>query len=185
MEDFAGSPSALVADVDCTAEGKALCEKHGVQGYPSIMSGSPDNLEKYEGERSYDKLKEFADENLGPTCGPSNMDLCSADKKALIEKIQKMSDGKLEAKIRKAEANLEKAQTDFDASVKQLQEDYGTFQKTKEAAKKKMEESGVGLKKAVLAHKKSQKERLAKAEADRLVAEAEAKRIAAKAEEEL
>jgi len=155
MEDFADSPTALVADVDCTAEGKDLCEKNGVQGYPSIKWGSPDNLESYEGERSYDKLKEFADENLGPSCGPSNLDLCDADKKALIEKFQKMSDGKLDAKIRKAEANLEKTQTDMDAAVKQLQSDYEALQKTKEETVKKIADSGLKLKKAVLAHMKS------------------------------
>jgi hypothetical protein len=155
MEDFAGSPTALVADVDCTAEGKDLCEKNGVQGYPTIKWGSPDNLEKYEGERSYDKFKEFADENLGPSCGPSNVELCDADKKALIEKFQKMSDGKLDAKIRKAEANLEKAQTDFDASVKQLQADYESLQKTKEDKVKENKDSGLSLKKACLAHMKS------------------------------
>jgi len=158
MEDFAGSPTALVADVDCTAEGKDLCEKNDVKGYPTIKWGSPDNLENFEGERSYDKLKEFADENLGPSCGPSNIDLCDAEKKALIEKFQKMSDGKLDAKIRKAEANTEKAQTDFDAGLKQLQADHEALQKTKEDSVKKVKESGLGLMKAVVAHKKSGQE---------------------------
>lgn len=155
MEDFAGSPTALVADVDCTAGGKDLCQTHGVEGYPTIKWGNPDNMEKYEGERSYEKLKEFADENLGPSCSPSNLELCDAEKKALIEKFQKMSDGKLDAKIRKAEANIEKAQTDFDESVKQLQADYEKLQKAKEDTTKKIKESGLGLMKAVVAHKKS------------------------------
>jgi hypothetical protein len=160
MEDFAGSPTALVADVDCTAGGESLCSKHGVEGYPSIKWGSPDSLENYDGERSYDKLKEFADENLGPSCGPSNIDLCDAEKKALIEKFQKMSDGKLDAKIRKAEANTEKASTDFDASVKKLQEDYEALQKTKDDTVKKVKNSGLSLMKAVLAVKKAEKSEL-------------------------
>jgi hypothetical protein len=159
MEDFSGSPTALVADVDCTAGGKDLCETQGVQGYPTIKWGSPDNMEKYEGERSYEKLKEFADENLGPSCGPSSIELCDDEKKALIEKFQKMSDGKLDAKVRKAEANIEKAQTDFDESLKQLQADYEKLQKAKEDTTKKNKESGLGLMKAVVAHKKSGNEK--------------------------
>ena len=41
--------TALVADVDCTTEGKPLCEENGVQGFPTIKWGSPDALEDYEG----------------------------------------------------------------------------------------------------------------------------------------
>ena len=31
-EEFADSQKVVIADVDCTASGKALCEKYGVQG---------------------------------------------------------------------------------------------------------------------------------------------------------
>merc|ERR1719479_657963 len=67
MKDFKDSKTALVADVDCTTEGKPLCDSNGVKGFPTIKYGDPNNLEKYEGGRDYDSLKEFADENLG--CG--------------------------------------------------------------------------------------------------------------------
>jgi hypothetical protein len=102
MEDFKGSPSALVADVDCTADGSDLCEKHGVQGYPSIKYGDPAELKDYEGARSYDALKKFADENLGPTCGPANLDLCAEKDRTKLEGFMKMSPGKLEGKARNA-----------------------------------------------------------------------------------
>jgi len=102
MEDFKGSPTSLVGDVDCTTEGKDLCEKHGVSGYPSIKYGDPNELKDYSGARSYDDLKKFADENLGPSCGPGNLDLCGADERAKLEAFMKMSEGKLEGKIRNA-----------------------------------------------------------------------------------
>merc|ERR1719321_2136227 len=86
MDDFKGSPTSLVADVDCTTEGKDLCEKHGVRGYPSIKYGDPNELKDYSGGRSYDALKKFADENLGPSCGPTNLDLCKAEDKEKLEK---------------------------------------------------------------------------------------------------
>jgi len=105
MEEFKDSPKAVIADVDCTTGGKELCEKNDVRGYPSIKYGDPGDLKDYSGGRSYEDLKKFADENLGPTCGPGeNIDLCDEDVKEAINKYVKMSSGKLEGRIR----NLEK-----------------------------------------------------------------------------
>jgi hypothetical protein len=102
MEDFKGSPTALVADVDCTTEGKDLCEKFEVRGYPTIKYGDPAELKDYNGGRTYDDFKKFADENLGPTCGPTNLDLCSESDKTKLESFMKMSAGKLEGRTRNA-----------------------------------------------------------------------------------
>ena len=107
MEEFKGNPNSLVADVDCTTEGQPLCEKHGVRGYPTIKWGDPAELKDYQGGRSFDDLKKFASENLGPQCGPGeNIDLCSADVKAKIEGYLKMSADRMEGKIRNAEKML-------------------------------------------------------------------------------
>merc|ERR550514_551631 len=100
MGEFAGNPNALVGDVDCTAAGKDLCEKHGVQGFPTIKWGDPSDLKDYEGGRDFDGLKKFAEENLKPMCSPSNIDLCDDDKKAEIKKFQDMSDDDLDAAIK-------------------------------------------------------------------------------------
>merc|ERR1712151_697899 len=92
MDDFKGSPTSLVADVDCTTGGEKLCEKVGVKGYPTIKYGDPDDLKDYEGGRSFDDSKKFAAENLGPQCGPGeNIGLCSDKVKAKLEKYMKMS----------------------------------------------------------------------------------------------
>merc|ERR1719195_1849582 len=101
MDEFKGSSTALVADVDCTAAGEALCQKNEVQGYPTIKYGDPGDLKDYDGGRSFEDLKKFAEENLGPTCGPTNLDLCPAAKKTKIEDYMKMSAEKLEAKMDK------------------------------------------------------------------------------------
>jgi len=101
MDEFADSPKALVADVDCTAGGKDLCEKNDVRGYPTIKYGDPGDLKDYQGGRSFEDLKKFAEENLGPTCGPGeNLELCDETTKASINKYVTMSAGKLEGKIR-------------------------------------------------------------------------------------
>merc|ERR1719265_692674 len=107
MADFEGSATSLVADVDCTAEGKDLCEKNDVRGYPSIKYGDPGELKDYQGARSYEELKKFADENLGPSCGPANLDLCPEGDKTKLESFMKMSAGKLEGRIRNALKALE------------------------------------------------------------------------------
>merc|ERR1711997_87524 len=94
--------TSLVADVDCTAGGEKLCQKVGVQGYPTIKYGDPDDLKDYQGGRSYEDFKKFAAENLGPTCGPGeNIDLCDEKTKANINKYAAMSPAELEGKIEK------------------------------------------------------------------------------------
>merc|ERR1712070_111778 len=94
-------------DVDCTAAGKDLCEKHDVRGYPTIKHGDPGNLEKYEGGRSYDDFKKFADENLGPSCGPDHLDLCKEEDKALLEKFIAMPMEELDKLIADVDAKIE------------------------------------------------------------------------------
>jgi hypothetical protein len=107
MGEFSGNPSALVADVDCTAGGKDLCETHGVQGFPTIKHGDPGDLKDYQGGRDFDSLKSFAQSSLGPQCGPGeNLHLCSDKVKAKIEKFMKFSAAELEDKIAKAQEKV-------------------------------------------------------------------------------
>jgi len=63
MAAFADSESALIADVDCTAAGKPLCDANDVKGYPTLKWGDPSNLEDYKGGRDYASLEKFAQEN--------------------------------------------------------------------------------------------------------------------------
>jgi hypothetical protein len=107
MGEYSGSPSVLVGDVDCTADGKDLCEKHGVQGFPTIKYGDPDELKDYEGGRDAASLKSFAEGSLGPQCGPgANINLCSDKVKAKIEKYMAMSLEELQSKIEKAQEKV-------------------------------------------------------------------------------
>merc|ERR1712070_1328703 len=108
IAEFKDSKTALVADVDCTAGGKSLCDSVGVRGYPTIKYGDPNALEDYKGGRDFDSLKKFAEENLGPVCGPANLDLCDDEKKTMIEKFQKMSDSELGDAIKGKTDEIEK-----------------------------------------------------------------------------
>merc|ERR1739845_18580 len=119
-----GLKTSLIADVDCTAGGKELCEKVGVQGYPTIKWGDPSSLEDYEGEREYDALKKFAKENLKPMCSPANLDLCDEAKKKEIADLQALPAEDLAKKIDEKKAVIKTAEETFETAVKKLQETY-------------------------------------------------------------
>jgi len=160
MAEFKDSTTALVADVDCTADGKALCNEIGVRGYPSIKHGDPNNLEDYKGGRDLASLKKFAEENLGPTCGPANLDLCDDAKKADIEKFSAMSAADLESAVQEKTDAMEKLEKDFKEFVDGLQKSYTEASEKKDKDVEEIKNSGLGLMKAVAAHKKSGKSEL-------------------------
>jgi len=92
-DEFAGSSSVLIGDVDCTAEGQSLCEKNGVQGYPTIkyfMDGDATEGKDYEGGRDYDSLKAHVSDTLEVKCliaDPANSG-CSEKQAGYIEKMK-------------------------------------------------------------------------------------------------
>ncbi len=153
IDAFDGHATAMVADVDCTAEGKPLCEENGVQGFPTLKWGDPSALEAYEGSRSYDALKKFADENLKPICSPANIDLCDDEKKAEIEKFSKMSSADLDKEIEAKEKLIEDAETTFKDEVKKLQKTYEGLKDAQDSTIAEVKASGLGLMKAVKSHK--------------------------------
>jgi len=160
MAEFKDSKTALVADVDCTAGGKDLCSEVGVRGYPTIKYGDPNNLEDYKGGRDFDALKKFAEENLGPTCGPANLDLCDEAKKKDIEMFSKMSASQLEAEIKKKTDAMEKIEKEFKEFVDGLQKSYTEANEKKDKDVEAIKSSGLGLMKAVAAHNKAAKSEL-------------------------
>ena len=50
--EYEGNPDVLIADVDCTAAGKSLCAKAGIQSYPTLKTFDEQHtLHDYEGGR--------------------------------------------------------------------------------------------------------------------------------------
>ena len=152
MEDFKDSKTALVADVDCTVH-QDLCSKYGVQGYPTIKYGDPNNMEDYQGGRTLEDMQTFAKENLGPSCGPANLDLCDADQKKSVEEALALSDADLEQKITDGEKSLADAESTFKSEVEKLQANYEKLQKEKDETIANVKSSGLGMLKSVKAHK--------------------------------
>jgi len=160
MKEFDGHASAVVADVDCTAEGKSLCDEVGVQGFPTIKYGDPNNLEDYKGGRDFDALSKFAKDNLGPKCGPNNLDLCDAAKKKQIEEFMALPVADLQAKIQEQDDASAAADKELEEMLKSLQKQYEEATKAKDKKKEDIKESGLGLMKSVMAHRKSEKKEL-------------------------
>ena len=150
MKEVNGKGSTLVADVDCTAAGKPLCDSNGVQGFPTIKYGDPSALEDYQGGRDYDSLKKFAD-GLKPTCSPANIDLCDEEQTAEIKKLQDMSAADLDAAIEEKEAEIKAAEKTFEDELEKLQNKYKKISQEKDDAIKAVKDSGLGLMKAVKA----------------------------------
>jgi len=152
MDAFADSETVLIADVDCTTEGKPLCEQFGVKGYPTLKWGDPSNLEDYKGGRDYKSLEKFAKENLKPICSPSNIDLCDDEKKAEIEKFTAMAGDELDKLIAESDKKVEEAEAAFKEGVEALQAKYQSMMDEKEKTQEDIKNSGLGLMKACKAH---------------------------------
>jgi hypothetical protein len=157
-KDYADHASILIADVDCTADGKDLCEEHGVQGFPTIKYGDPSGLEDYEGGRGFDEMKKFAEENLKPSCSPANIDLCDDAMKKKIGEFEAMSADALNTEIEKTEAEIKTAESDFEKAVEDLQAQYEKLSEAKDAKVKEVKASGLSIMKAVRAKNKGASE---------------------------
>jgi len=153
MDAYKSSATQLVGDVDCTAAGQPLCDANGVQGYPTIKWGDPNALKDYEGDREYEALVKFVDENLKPMCSPANIDLCDPTESAEIETFSALADAELATKIAAEEKKIEDAETEFKNAVEQLQVTYNGLVAAKEKAAADVKASGLGLMKSVQAHK--------------------------------
>jgi len=154
MKEFNTEGSAaLIADVDCTAAGKPLCDSNGVRGFPTIKFGEPGALEDYKGGRDYDSLKKFAEENLKPMCSPGNLDLCDDERKAEITKLMELDAADLKAKIAEGDAKIAEAESTFKSELETLQASYQKLMSDKDETIENVKNSGLGLMKSVLAAK--------------------------------
>lgn len=151
--EWEGNEVGYVAEIDCTAEGKPLCDANGVRGFPTLKYGDPANLEDYQGGRDLASLSKFAKENLKPVCSPTNLDLCDDEMKTQIEGFMKLSEADLKSKIAEYEKQLEDAEENFKAEVSKLQATYQQLSEAKDNTIAEVKSSGLGLLKSVLTAK--------------------------------
>lgn len=100
-DEYAGSSSVLIADVDCTADGESLCQKYNVGGYPTIkyfVDGDMDGQD-YQGGRDFDSLKAHVEEKLEVKCDIKNPTDCSEKEIKYMEKMKGKSSDEIKAQL--------------------------------------------------------------------------------------
>lgn len=89
--DATSTSSVLIADVDCTAEGKSLCEKHEIRGYPTIKYIQDGKEHTYQKGRDLDSLRTFVKEHLEVPCTLQDTAQCSEKELQYMEKMKPLS----------------------------------------------------------------------------------------------
>jgi len=123
--------NSAVFDVDCTADGKSLCEEVGVTGFPTIKWGDPSDkkaLTTYEGGRDLASLKKFAEENLAPSCGPEHREECSDEQKALLDSFSQRTSADLTAEVKKFEKDFAARRKKIDKKLSKLTDQRTEYQ---------------------------------------------------------
>jgi len=125
-KEFENSKTVIIADVDCTAAGKSLCEKFGVRGYPTIKYFNPpdEEGEDYKGGRTLDDLKKFAATELGPGCSVDLLENCSDAQKKELEQYTSMDATERETMLSTLKTELAAAESKHEALLKELQSTY-------------------------------------------------------------
>jgi len=147
MSAYADAKKTGIYDVDCTDDGKELCEELGVTSYPTLKYGDPRNrsaLVEYHRDRDFYSLKRFVSARLdkegevnipdptttttttttttpAPECGPDKLNLCSSREKDLIDKFSKMPSAELLAQAKKLDKGFAKRQKKLEKRRKKLQ----------------------------------------------------------------
>lgn len=121
-DKLADAVEVVIAEVDCTKE-QSLCQKHGVQGYPTIKYSDGYGWKKYEKGRDYASLESFVTESLQDTCF-DDPKLCSDEELKHIEEAKGLSSSDLDARKEQVKAGLEMTETLFKTQVEELQKQY-------------------------------------------------------------
>mmetsp|Transcript_1822 Transcript_1822/g.5479 ORF Transcript_1822/g.5479 Transcript_1822/m.5479 type:complete len:167 (+) Transcript_1822:161-661(+) len=157
IRQYQNSTTLLVADVDCTADGKSLCRKMGVNGYPTIKYGDPSDLQDYKGGRGSDELQRFA-KGLDRACHPTRPERCSEEEKVKIEEFRAMDADKRAALIKEKEEEVARVEKEFKDATDEINKKYKEESQTKDEAIKAVRNSGLNLLKAIRAFESKQAE---------------------------
>jgi len=143
--EYKDSKTVLIADVDCTAGGKPLCDKFGVRGYPTIKYFNPpdEEGEDYKGGRDLAALKKFVESDLGPGCSADTKENCSAEQLKELETYIAMDAGERATKLETMKAALKKAEDDHNELLKGLQ---AQFKESQDGLEKLKEDSAPVIK---------------------------------------
>ena len=142
MEEYQGSDTVLVADVDCINAGKGICDNNGVKGFPTIKYGSPNALEDYKGGRSAAELGKFASE-LTPPCNVDTLEHCSAAQQEQVEEHKGKSDDELQGLVNVYQNAVDLIESTFKTAVEDLQARFKELQGDKTSALEELQDISI------------------------------------------
>jgi len=142
---FEDSKTVVIADVDCTAAGKPLCDKYGVRGYPTIKYFNPpdEEGEDYKGGRDLAALKKFVENDLGPGCSVDTKENCTPEQLKDLETYIAMPAAERDAKLTEMKEKLKTAEETHNELLKTLQ---AQFKESQDGLEKLKEESAPVIK---------------------------------------
>lgn len=162
-EQWVDSKVGLVAEVDCTdvndndgdekgggGGGKMLCNHFGIESFPTIKYGDPNDLQDYNGKRSLHEMSKFAEEHLIPICSPSNLKLCDDDALAKMKQYLDLSINELHQFIELEEEKLNEAEHNFEAMVDRLTKEYEVAENVKRLMIEEISNGDLNLMKQIL-----------------------------------
>jgi len=132
--------TVTVVDVDCTAAGQPLCQKYGIQGYPTLKYSTPgaNSLRDYQGGRGYGDLKSFVDRTFKASCDVKTQKGCNPQE---IRYLEKVGDKSLEELVEEKGVKS--------AELKELKAEKKKVEKEHREIMKKFKKKEIALKKAV------------------------------------
>jgi hypothetical protein len=142
---FKDSKTVLIADVDCTAGGKPLCDKFGVRGYPTIKYFNPpdEEGEDYKGGRDLAALTKFVETELGPGCSVDTKENCSAEQLTALQTYIDMPAAERDSKLTEMKKALADAEEAHNELLKTLQ---AQFKESQDGLEKLKEDSAPTIK---------------------------------------
>jgi len=143
-----------VVDVDCTAAGQPLCQKYGIQGYPTLKykTGSSNSLKDYQGGRTYSDLKSFVDKTFKAACDIKTRKGCNPQEITYLKKMEE-----------KTPEELTEEKSTKTAELKELQAEKKKTEKAHKEFMKKIKKKERAVKKAVALLKQLEKTNKGKA----------------------
>merc|ERR1719456_1374999 len=136
MEKYADHKDIVITDVDCIGEGKDLCEKYGVRGFPTIKHGDFDALDKFASE-------------MGPVCSAWNLDNCEGEEKEQMQTWFNWSIDKLQAAIDHWTGKQNDAEELFKTRMEELQATHKKYMEEKTAIEEEIKNAGFNKMNAV------------------------------------
>jgi hypothetical protein len=95
------------------------------QGFPTLVWGDVNAAESYDGPRSYDAMKAFADENVTkPACSVFNLDACDDAQKAAIQAVDAKPDDELIQTAQEINDAMKAEESKYEEFIDKLQNDF-------------------------------------------------------------